>query len=244
MRLMIAGVVLLAFVSVSSGQTMKTQANKDEQALRRLEDEWLGCYARGDKVPFDRIAADDFTSTDESATVRNKAQEREIIQPPPASIKVSLSNEDVKVRTYGDTAVLTGRITAKSQPAGQAEISFQTRFTDTFLKREGRWQIVARHYSRLPAERTAVKLDSRVYDAYIGQYELAPNFVLTVTKEGDKLMSQGPGQPKFELQPESEIGFFIKGFSALFVFMRDESGKVNQLITIQDGRIIPAKRIK
>jgi ketosteroid isomerase-like protein len=220
------------------------QASKDEQELRRLENELLGAYLRGNKATFDRIAADDFTSTDESAKVRSKAEEREIIQAPPDSIKVSLTNEEVKVRIYGDTAILIGRIVAKTQPGGQAEISFQSRFTDTLLKRQGRWQIVARHYSRLPPGRTAVKLDPKVYDAYIGQYELAPNFVLAVTKEGDKLMSQASGQPKFELLPESEIGFFMKDFSALFIFMRGETGEVNQLITVQDGRIIIAKRIK
>ena len=98
--------------------------------------------------------------------------------------------------------------------------------------------------SRLPPERTAVKLDPNIYDAYVGQYELAPGFILSVGREGDKLTSQGTGQPKFELLPESEIGFFIKDFSALFIFMRDGKGDVNQLITVQDGRIISAKRIK
>jgi ketosteroid isomerase-like protein len=242
---MLASFVLLAFFSLSSGQVLKpAQANDDERTLRLLEDEWLSCYARGDKVTFDRIAADDFTSTDESATVRSKADEREIIQPPPPSIKFSLTNEEVRVRNYGDTAILTGRIMAKSQPASQAEVSFQTRFTDTFLKRAGRWRVAARHYSRIPPERTVVKLDPRVYDSYVGQYELAPNFVLTVTKEGDKLMSQGTGQPKFELMPDSEVSFFIRGFSAMFIFLRGESGEVNRLLNIQDGRLISAKRIR
>ena len=246
MRLIVAGLLSIALFPVSFGQVVQkpAQASQDEQALRRLEDEWLGSYLRGDKATFDRIVADDFTGTDESAKVRNKAQERELIQAPPASIKASLTNEDVRVRIHGDAAIVTGRIVVKSQPGGQAEISFQSRFTDTFLKRQGSWQVAARHYSRLPVERTAVKLDPKVYDQYVGQYELAPNFILTVTKEGEKLMSQATGQPKFELLAESEIGFFIKDISALFIFMRGQSGEVERMITVQDGRIIPAKRIK
>jgi ketosteroid isomerase-like protein len=246
MRLLIAGVLFFAFLSVGLGQTVQrtAQANKDEQALRRLEDEWLGSYLRGDKATFERIVAPDFTGTDESAKVRNKEQERELIQAPPSSIKASLTNEDVQVRIYGDTALVNGRIVYKAQPSGQTEISFQSRFTDTLLKRGGSWQVFARHYSRLPPERTAVKLDPRIYDAYVGQYELSPGFVLSVAREGDALMTQATGQPKVELLPESEIGFFIKDISAVFVFMRDEKGEVNQLITIQDGRIIAAKRIK
>lgn len=246
MRLIVAGVLCLAFFSVCLAQTVQTPAQliKDEQALRRLENEWLGAYLRGDKATFDRIVADDFTSTDESAKFRNKAQEREVIQAPPSTLKASLRNEDVQVRIYGESAIVTGRIVSKAQLRGQPEISFQSRFTDTLLKRRGSWQVVARHYSRLPPERTAVKLDPNIYDVYVGQYELAPGFVLNVAREGNKLTSQGTGQPKFELLPESEIGFFIKDFSALFIFMRDGKGDVNQLITIQDGRIILAKRIK
>ncbi len=246
MRLIVAGLLSFALFPVGFGQTVQklAQAIKDEQALSRLEDEWLGSYLRGDKATFDRIVADDFTGTDESAKVRNKAQERELIQAPPASIKTSLTNEDVRVRIYGDAAIVTGRIVVKTQLSGQAEISFQSRFTDTFLKRQERWQVVARHYSRLPLERTAVKLDPKVYDQYVGQYEVAPAFVLTVTKEGEKLMSQATGQPKFELLPVSEVAFFIKDISALFIFMRGPSGEVERMITVQDGVIITAKRVK
>jgi len=246
MRLIVVSILVSALFHVGFTQTVQrpAQGSKDEQVLRRLEDEWLGSIRRGEKATFDRIVAEDFIGTDESAKVRNKAQERELIQVPPSSIKTSLTNEDVQVRVYGNTAVVTGRIVVKIQPGGQADISFQSRFTDTFLKRQGRWQVVARHYSRLPPERTVVKLDPKVYDGYVGQYELAPNLVYTVTNEGNTLMNQATGQPKFELLPESQFAFFIKDISALFIFMRGESGEVNQLITIQDGRIIPAKRIK
>ncbi len=246
MRLIVASILVFAFFPVGFSQAVQrpAQASKVEQELRRLEDDWLGSIRRGDKATFDRIVAEDFTGTDESAKVRSKSQERELIQAPPSSIKASMTNEEVQLRIYGDTAVAIGRIVVRIQPGGQADISFQSRFTDTFLKRQGRWQVVARHYSRLPPERTAIKLDPKVYDGYAGQYELAPNLVLTVTREGDTLMYQATGQPKFELLPESQIGFFIKDIPALFIFMRGESGAVNQLITIQDGRIIPAKRIK
>ena len=246
MRLVVAGLLSFALVPVGFGQLVQKleQVMQDERALKRLEDQWLGSYLRGDKATFDRIVAESFTGTDESAKVRSKAQERELIQAPPASVKASLTNKDVQVRIYGDTAIVTGRIVVKTQLGGQAEISFQSRFTDTFLKRQERWQVVARHYSRVPVERTAVKLDPKIYDQYVGQYEVAPNFVLTVTKEGEKLMSRATGQPNFELLPVSEVAFFIKDLSALFIFMRGESGAVERMITIQDGLIISAKRVE
>jgi ketosteroid isomerase-like protein len=246
MRLIAATLLAVLVFSFTLGSPAQKpdQASKDEQELRKLEDEWLGSYLRGDKATFDRIVADDFTGTDESAVFRNKAQERDVVQAPPPSIKSSLTNEDLRVRVYGDTAIVTGRIVVKTQLPGQAEIGFQTRFTDTFLKRQAGWQVAARHYSRVPPQRTVVKLDPKTYDEYVGQYELAPNFVLTVSREGDKLITQATGQPRLELLPESEIAFFIKDFSALFIFMRGRNGEVNRMITVQDGRVIEAKRLK
>ena len=248
MRLLIAGVLTLAMIPFASSQTTNqkvSEASKDEQELKQLEDEWLNTYLRGDKTTFDRIVGDDFTGTDESAVLRNKSQERELVQAPPsAEIKVSLTNEDVQVRLYGDTAIVTGRIVQKAERPGQESFGFQSRFTDAFVKRQGRWQVVARHYSRLPQERRAVKVDPKIFDAYVGEYEIAPSIVFQVSKEGYRLMSQTTSQPKAELFPESEMGFFIKGIPAQFFFMRDEKGQVSRVVILQDGRTISMKRIK
>lgn len=248
MRLFLVSLVIFAAFPVALGQTRNERPvqNNVEQELRRLEDEWLNSYLRGDRAAFDRIVADDFTGTDESAKVRNKTQERELVQVQPgaAAAGVTLTNEEVQIRVYGETAIAIGRIVSKVQSGGQANINFQSRFTDTFLKRQGRWQVVARHYSRLPPERVAIKLDPKIYDAYAGQYELAPNVVFNVTKEGDTLNSQVAGQPKLLLHPEAEDVFFFKEAPAQILFLRDERGQVARLLVIQDGRIIPARKIK
>ncbi|MGH9966607.1 MAG: DUF4440 domain-containing protein [Pyrinomonadaceae bacterium] len=241
MRLLFSGVILFAMFSFAFCQTKnETSAqNNVEQELKQIENEWLNSYLRGDKQMFDRIVANYFTGTDETGTFRTKAEEKAIVQAPPASVKASLTNEDVQVRVFGQMAVVTGRIVSKVQGG----LNFQSRFTDTFVKQNGRWQVVARHYSRIPSERTVINLDSKIYDAYIGQYELAPNVGINVTKEGERLMSQTTGQAKMELLPESEIEFFIKGFSAQFVFVRDETGRVTKLIINQEEQRVTAKRL-
>jgi len=224
------------------GQTINERStqNNAEKELKGLENEWLNSYLRGDKETFDRIVADDFTRTDESGKFATKAEEKALVQAAPTSVNASLTNEDVQVRVYGDAAIVTGRIVSKVQ----GSLNFQSRFTDTFLKRHGRWQVVARHYSRIPTEPTVISLESRIYDAYVGEYEIAPNVVLDITKEGEKLMSQTTGQPKMELLPESEIEFFIKGFSAQFVFVRDQTGRVTKLIINQEGQRVTARKLK
>ncbi|HYN03395.1 MAG TPA: serine hydrolase [Vicinamibacteria bacterium] len=95
-----------------------------------------------------------------------------------------------------------------------------------------------------PAARTAAKVDPALYDAYVGDYELAPGFVLTVSREGDRLMTQATGQEKFEIFPSSETEFFLKVVDAQITFVRGPEGKVDQLVLHQGGRDMPAKRRK
>lgn len=88
------------------------------------------------------------------------------------------------------------------------------------------------------------KIDSSVYDQYVGYYELAPNFILTVTKEGDKLMGQPTGQEKSELEPVSQSQFVVPSVKASVSFEKDSAGKITGLLLIQGGQTIKAKKIK
>ncbi|HEV8158287.1 MAG TPA: DUF3471 domain-containing protein, partial [Pyrinomonadaceae bacterium] len=97
---------------------------------------------------------------------------------------------------------------------------------------------------RLESPTVTNKADPKIYDQYVGEYQLAPNFVLTVTKEGDKLMGQATGQPKIELLPESDTQFFVKEVNAQVSFVKDEKGVVTALILNQNGQKIEGKRIK
>jgi hypothetical protein len=164
MRTLVTGVIILSIFSPAVSQIKNVRSTQSHvaQELKRLEDEWLNSYLRGDKQTFDQIVADDFTRTDESGKFATKVEEKALVQAPPASVKASLTNEDLQVREYGNAAIVTGRIVSKVQGG----LNFQSRFTDTFLKRNGRWQVIARHYSRIPTERTVVNLDSKIYDAY------------------------------------------------------------------------------
>jgi CubicO group peptidase (beta-lactamase class C family) len=94
----------------------------------------------------------------------------------------------------------------------------------------------------LPTERKPIKLDPAIYDAYVGEYELAPSFSITVTREGDHLFGQPTGQPKVELFPESETKFFLKVVDAQIEFVKGGDGKVTGLVLHQGGRDLPGKR--
>ena len=61
---------------------------------------------------------------------------------------------------------------------------------------------------------------------YVGVYELAPGFEMTVTLEDGQLHVQATGQPRFPVFAESETKFFLKVVDAQVTFVRDESGEV------------------
>jgi len=92
-----------------------------------------------------------------------------------------------------------------------------------------------------PARRT-VKVDPKIYDAYVGRYELNPKVAITITKEGERLMVGATGQPSFEIFPESETKFFFKVVDAQVTFVKNEKGEVTEMVLDQNGRSIRAKR--
>ncbi len=93
-------------------------------------------------------------------------------------------------------------------------------------------------------EFTEIKVNPAIYDAYVGEYELAPGFILTVTREGDQLMTQATGQGKVEVFPFSETEFFLKVTDAQITFVKGPTGAVDQIVLHQGGRDLPAKRKK
>jgi dienelactone hydrolase len=94
-----------------------------------------------------------------------------------------------------------------------------------------------------PKEHKEIALDPKLLDGYVGQYQLAPK-VLTITREGDKLLGQFTGQPKIQIFPESQRDFFLKVVDAQITFETDANGRATSLTLHQKGHNIPAKRIE
>ena len=91
-------------------------------------------------------------------------------------------------------------------------------------------------------DRTAIKIDPKILDGYVGDYELVPTFVIAITKQDDHLMLQATGQPQFELFAESEKEFFLKVVDAQITFVKDGEGKMVVLVLHQAGAHQKAKK--
>ena len=240
-----------------------------EQELLKVERAWLDAYLKRDVAAMEQIESDDFTITHGNGQVITKAQEIANLKRAGATdSSLSFSTEETKVRVYGDTAILTGIFVSKGKDSTQ-----RSRYTDVYVRRNGRWQVVASHLTQLtpppPASPSAsaspsapasppapssppppaapsagaAKVDPKSYDAYVGEYE-SPFGILSITKEGDRLFGQPGGDTKEELIFESADQFNVPAVGAKVKFVKDATGKVIHALVTINGQEMQAKKIK
>ena len=141
-------VVFLFAVGAQAQTPAQTETGKVEQELIKLENGWAENILKNDIAFFDRILADGYTEADSEGNVNTKSQYIANFKSN-TFVVTSAVLDDINVRVYGDTAVVTGRNTMKGQYKGKDD-SGQYRWTDIWVKRDGRWQCVAGHGSRIP----------------------------------------------------------------------------------------------
>jgi len=128
-------VLLLAACGLAFGD----QAS-DEQELKQLVKDLNAAIIKANTAFLDRVLAQDYVHYRPRGTVENRAQYLEDRKD--GSVKFeSLVADDVKVRFYGDTAIVTYRSTAKGKDQ-QGTIDEQRLWTRVFVRRDGRWQLV------------------------------------------------------------------------------------------------------
>ncbi|UCH96673.1 MAG: DUF3471 domain-containing protein [Candidatus Aminicenantes bacterium] len=94
-------------------------------------------------------------------------------------------------------------------------------------------------------EPKAIKVDPKIYDAYVGQYEIEGVAVVTILKENNSLLGRIGEQQKFELFPETETKYFIKEFLARgLTFIKNDRGKVIKVLIHTDWGDLIAKKIR
>jgi serine-type D-Ala-D-Ala carboxypeptidase/endopeptidase len=94
-----------------------------------------------------------------------------------------------------------------------------------------------------PSEHTEITLDTKTFDRYVGVYELNPNVLMTMSRDGATFYTQLTGQPKIQVFAESERKFFLKAVDAQLTFEVDAQGSPTQVTLHQNGRDTVAKRL-
>jgi ketosteroid isomerase-like protein len=147
-----AVLIAMSFLAVGqygSSDSKETAASntKVQDELMKLERERSQAVIKGDTAFLDRSTADDYTIINANGQLSNKQQTLDAIKS--GAIKVESNDlDDLNVRVYGNTAVVTGRSTLKGMNNGQ-DVSGQNRFTRVYVKQNGRWQSVAFQQTRI-----------------------------------------------------------------------------------------------
>jgi D-alanyl-D-alanine-carboxypeptidase/D-alanyl-D-alanine-endopeptidase len=94
------------------------------------------------------------------------------------------------------------------------------------------------------AEHKEVAIGPKFYDVYVGQYQLTPLLIFTITREGNQLFAQLTGQPSLQIFPEGPREYFYKAVEAQISFETDAQGHAVALVLHQNGRDMRAKRIE
>ena len=111
--------------------------------LETIEAQLASTWKNRDCAGWGALLANDWSVTHIDAKIITKEQALEMCRTGPA---VTSSVDQLAVRVYGDTAIVTGRTNATASGGGGLTVTL--RFTDVFVRRDGRWIVVASHATR------------------------------------------------------------------------------------------------
>jgi ketosteroid isomerase-like protein len=115
----------------------------------RMENDWARALMRHDPTPIAAIVADDFTATGPRGRVSDKAQLLDDVRRDTTEFEAT--NEGMRARVYGDAAVVTGTAVIRERARDGTISESRERFTDTYVRRGGRWPCIAIHNSEIAA---------------------------------------------------------------------------------------------
>lgn len=93
-------------------------------------------------------------------------------------------------------------------------------------------------------EAEGLVLPAEVLERYTGDYELQPGFVISISRDGTRLLAQATGQPQFELFAQSQTRFFLREVAAQIEFHLESSGPAVALTLFQNGQEVRGARVE
>ena len=137
--------IAVALMRTHAVAQQNSGTESDSAVVARLVNDWAVALKTNDVKILERIMADDFVITNVDGSLNSK--EQEIAPFRSSDLKFdTVSLQEVKITLYGTTAIVRGSgfFTGKSK---WGSFSSKERFTDVYLKRNGKWQVVSSHSS-------------------------------------------------------------------------------------------------
>ena len=235
--------VALCMAATTGSLAGQQKFSPAQQEVINISEARVEAAHRRDMVAWSRYVADDCILSDDDGNLISKAQLMEHLKLPP-EYDHSVHPRDFVVHLYGSTAVMNYRVTAHEQFTDTDIISEQ-RVTETYIKKNRSWLLVARQWENLPVNfRKPVAVDRSAYKDYVGRYEWRPGTTDNIIMKDGKLWSEMGGDAD-ECLPASGETFFFKDDLGSISFSRDAGSQVTGYIYHRvDGQESHAKRIK
>jgi ketosteroid isomerase-like protein len=126
-------------------------SGKDVEDVLKWERDGCAAYQRNDAAVIDRVVADGYVLTNSRGGYDTKADDLKAARDKDVVFS-TFHNEGMKVRIFDRTAIVTGTTIVKGVAKDGTKVDLAVLFTDTLVKRDGRWQLVAGHVSKPPAK--------------------------------------------------------------------------------------------
>jgi Domain of unknown function (DUF4440) len=212
----------------------------EEELVRRTQ-ELFDAVVPGNKEPWQKYFADDCIFADEKGRNLNKAQLIADITPLPKGYSGTIKIAKPQSVIHGDTAILSYDLDETETIFGQ-KLTARYHVTDTWLRRNGIWQIVSSQAMRYYEDPAVARIAPKKLADFSGIYELAPGQTRRVFSEGESLYVERNGKRE-QLLPEGSEIFFRKGVEGRILFRYADNGKVDALIDRRNNEDVVWRRM-
>ncbi len=227
-RFLIVTVALITWSMSFHSKAAEPEPAITEAELVRRTQELFDAVVPGHQEPWKKYYADDCLFADEKGRQLDKTKLVGDITAMPNGYSGTIKVVRPMSRIIGDTAVLSYDMDEAEIIFGQ-HLTARYHVTDTWLRRNGTWQIVASQAMRYYEDPAIGKANVARFKEFSGTYELAEGQTRRVFAEGENLFVERKGKRE-QLWPESADIFFRKGVEGRILFRTDSDGKVNALI--------------
>jgi hypothetical protein len=211
-----------------------------EELVRRAQ-ELFDAVVPGNKEPWQKYFADDCIFADEKGRNLNKVQLVADIAPLPKGYSGTIKVAKPQSLIHGDTAILSYDLDETETIFGQNLIA-RYHVTDTWLRRNGVWQIASSQAMRYYEDPAVGRSDPKKFADFTGTYELAPGQTRRVLSEDESLYVERNGKRE-QLFPEGSEIFFRKGVEGRILFCYADNGKVDALIDRRNNEDVVWRRM-
>jgi hypothetical protein len=221
--------LFLAATSAVAWRNVADEPSITQDELVRRTQELFDSIVPGNQEPFKKYFADDAMFFDEKGRNMDKAALVKDVQPMPKGYSGTIKLMRPKSHIEGDVAILSYDLD-ETETIFEQNLTARYHETDTWMRRGGKWQIVAGQVLRYYEDPAPGMADSSKFPSYLGTYRLGPERTMTVTAEGGRLYAARNGRPREELIPEASDIYFRKGVEGRILFGHGDDGNVITLI--------------